>query len=406
MVTSMKQIKILLTENIHTVAYDLLTQEGFKVTRLTQALSESELLQELPKYHVVGIRSKTELRKSLLQLNPHLLMVGCFCIGTNQVDINFAKQIGVPVFNAPHSNTRSVAELVVAEIVCLSRQIMDRSRLAHEGGWLKSADGSREVRGKTLGIIGYGHIGTQVSILAESMGMKVMFYDIVKKLPLGNALAANSLEELLAQSDFVTLHVPGTPLTKNLMSLSRLKLMKKGSYLLNLSRGDVVDLVGLSDLIKSRHIYGAAVDVFPEEPKSNQERFNTPLQNLSNVILTPHIGGSTEEAQYAIGIEVATSMIQYLRFGQTAGAVNFPNVTLPLARKSFVRVANMHRNQPGALGQINQKIASLGGNIIGQALVTDDDLGYTLIDIEGLKSSDVQAEFENELSVSIRTRIL
>jgi D-3-phosphoglycerate dehydrogenase len=402
----MKNLSILLLENVHPVAEEILTKEGFKVTRLSQALSEGELLQELPKYQAVGIRSKTEIRKSVLEANSHLFMIGCFCIGTNQVDLAEAKKNGIPVFNAPHSNTRSVAELVVAEIICLSRQIMDRSRLAHEGGWLKSAEGSREVRGKTLGIIGYGHIGTQVSILAESLGMKVVFYDIVKKLPIGNARTCANLEELLRVSDFVTLHVPGTSLTKNLMSAQRLKMMKKGSYLLNLSRGDVVDLVALSDLIKMRHIAGVAVDVFPEEPKSNQERFSTPLQNLSNIILTPHIAGSTEEAQQAIGIEVANSMIQYLKYGQTMGAVNFPNVNLAITPKHSIRLANIHRNQPGALGLINHKIASLGGNIIGQALVTDDDLGYTLIDIEGLKASDVEREFQKEDSFSIRTRIL
>lgn len=402
----MTNINILLLENIHPVAEEILTQEGFKVTRLSRALSEAELLEELPKYQAIGIRSKTEIRKSVIEMNSHLLIIGCFCIGTNQVDLVESKKLGIPVFNAPHSNTRSVAELVIAEVICLSRQIMDRSRFAHEGGWLKSAEGSREVRGKTLGIIGYGHIGTQVSILAESMGMKVVFYDIVKRLPIGNAQACQSIEELLAVSDFVTLHVPGTSLTKNMMNSSRLRQMKKGAYLLNLSRGDVVDLVALAELIKMRHIAGAAIDVFPEEPRSNQERFISPLQNLPNVILTPHIGGSTEEAQYAIGLEVAKSMIQYLRFGQTMGAVNFPNLNLGLSQKSSVRIANMHRNQPGALSIINQKIASLGGNIIGQALVTDDEMGYTLIDIEGLKPSDIEAEFKNENSVSIRTRVL
>jgi D-3-phosphoglycerate dehydrogenase / 2-oxoglutarate reductase len=399
-------INILLAESIHPVAEDILSQKGFQVTRLNHALTQEQLEQELPKYQVIGIRSKTEIPRAILETQSHLLMIGCFCIGTNQVDLKAAQHYGIPVFNAPHSNTRSVAELVMAEIICLSRKIMDRSFLAHQGGWLKSAEGSREIRGKTLGIIGYGHIGTQVSVLAEAFGMKVVFYDIIKKLPMGNAQPLESLDDLLAQSDFVTLHVPGTPLTKNLINQDKLKKMKKGSYLLNLSRGDVVDLEALSQGLKTGDIAGAGVDVFPEEPQSNKDSFRSPLQQLPNVILTPHIGGSTEEAQYAIGLEVANSMIAFLMFGQTLGAVNFPQAFLGHSYKKALRIANIHRNQPGALSLINQKIANLGGNIIGQSLVTDDDIGYTLIDIEGLDPLKVEKEFSKELPVSLRTRLL
>lgn len=402
-----RSLSILLLENIHPVAKQLFETEGFQVEALKSALSADELSLKLKSYQALGVRSKTEIPTQVLTQSPHLLAIGCYCIGTNHVDLRSAKLSGVPVFNAPHSNTRSVAELVMAEVVCLARQIMDRSQKAHKGEWIKSAEGSHEVRGKTLGIVGYGHIGTQVSVLAESFGMRVLFYDVTKKLPIGNAQATGSLKELLAASDFVTLHVPSTTQTKKLIGDKELKKMKPGAYLLNLSRGDVVDLPALATHIASGHIGGAGVDVFPVEPASNSEKFISELQGLGNVILTPHIGGSTEEAQYAIGIEVATAMIQFLKYGTTVGAVNFPAVQLGLrGEQKVTRISNIHRNQPGALANINQQIGSVGGNIVGQALVTDGDIGYAVIDIEGDNLGELDKKIQNQSNISIRTRQL
>lgn len=398
------QISILLTESIHPVAKERLEASGFNVDLIKAALSADELNEKLPHYQVLGIRSKTEVRESVLAQNPHLLTIGCFCIGTNQVDLNFAKKKGIPVFNAPHSNTRSVAELVMAEIVCLSRQLFDRSQLAHQGGWLKSADGSREIRGKTLGIVGYGHIGSQVSVLAEAFGMRVLFFDVIKKLPLGNAQATQDLDELLALSDFITLHVPSTPSTKWMINVDKIQKIKKGAFLLNLSRGDVVDISALAQALKEQRLSGAAVDVFPLEPSSNKELFKSELQGLSNVILSPHIGGSTEEAQYAIGIEVSNALTAFLLEGQSLGAVNFPNIYMPKIAGAH-RISNIHRNQPGALGEINQALAGKGANIVGQSLVTDADMGYTLIDIEAHQNPQYLSQAITEQAQrSIRTR--
>ncbi len=301
----MSALRFLLVENIHSIACDTLIAEGFKVDAVSHAPSEDELLKMLPNYDVLGIRSKTEVTTEVLKKILALPTIGCFCIGTNQVDLMTAREVGIPVFNAPHSNTRSVAELVIAEMISLSRQLGDRNTKAHAGEWVKSAEGSKKVRGKTLGIVGYGHIGSQVSVLAESMGLKVAFFDVIKKLPLGNAIAKSSLEELLKVSDFVTLHVPETPETRDMIGAKELSMMKKGSHLINASRGTVVVIDALVDALKSKHIAGCAIDVFPDEPASNKEKFKTPLQGVPNVILTPHIGGSTEEAQYAIGMEVA-----------------------------------------------------------------------------------------------------
>lgn len=399
-----KSISILLTENIHPIAKERLEGWGFKVDLIKPALSSDELMERLPHYQVLGIRSKTEIRETVLAKNPHLLTIGCFCIGTNQVDLNIAKKMGIPVFNAPHSNTRSVAELVLAEIVCLSRQLFDRSQLAHQGGWLKSADGSREIRGKTLGIIGYGHIGSQVSVLAEAFGMKVIFFDVIKKLPLGNAQATQSLDELLGNSDFITLHVPSTPATKWMMSAEKIQKIKSGAFLLNLSRGDVVDIAALAQAIKDNKLGGAAVDVFPLEPSSNKDLFKSELQGLPNVILSPHIGGSTEEAQYAIGIEVSNALAAFILEGQTLGAVNFPNIYMPKLAGAH-RISNIHRNQPGALGEINQALAAKGANIVGQSLVTDAEMGYTLIDVEGHQdAAELSNAITQQSSRSIRTR--
>jgi D-3-phosphoglycerate dehydrogenase len=335
---------------------------------------------------------------------PISLTIGAFCIGTNQIDLRAAKSLGIPVYNAPHSNTRSVAELVIAEMIALSRQLGDRNTRAHLGEWIKSADGSREVRGKTLGIIGYGHIGSQLSILAESLGLRVIFYDILKKLPLGNATMAKNVAEVFEVADFVSLHVPETPQTRNMITKRELAWMKKGSCLINASRGTVVVIEDLVEALKSNHLGGCAIDVFPMEPSSNKEKFLSPLQNIPNVILTPHIGGSTEEAQYAIGMEVAESFRRYLKIGSTSGAVNFPNVDLPLGQKAS-RVLNVHRNEPGVLGEINGLISQAGANIQAQFLSTDEKIGYLVMDLEVLNVSELAQQIQG-LKRSLRTRVL
>ncbi len=400
----MDKIKILLVEGIHPVAKERLEEEGFHVDLLSHAPPAAELNKLLPAYQALGIRSKTELTKEVLLQNKNILTVGCFCIGTNQVDLVEAKSLGLPVFNAPHSNTRSVAELVIAEMIALSRQLGDRNSLAHRGEWMKSADGSREVRGKVLGIVGYGHIGTQVSILAEAMGLKVVFFDSVKKLPLGNALSKNSLKELLQESDFVTLHVPETLETKDMIGEREFSWMKKGSCLINASRGSVVVIEDLVKALQTKQIAGCAIDVFPHEPASNKEKFQSPLQNLSNVILTPHIGGSTEEAQYAIGLEVAESFRRYLKIGSSLGAVNFPNVDLPV-KKGTSRILNVHRNEPGVLGDINGLISKAGANIEAQFLSTDDKIGYLVMDLHSSQAKNLCQEI-SALPRSIRTRVV
>ncbi|QDK38739.1 phosphoglycerate dehydrogenase [Bdellovibrio sp. NC01] len=396
--------RILLVENIHEVAKQKLSEEGFHVDMLSHAPTEDELIQLVANYDVLGIRSKTEITKKVLDNSKHLLTIGCFCIGTNQVDLSVAREKGIPVFNAPHSNTRSVAELVIAEMIALSRQLGDRNTKAHVGEWVKSAVGSKEVRGKTLGIVGYGHIGSQVSVLAESMGLKVVFFDVIKKLPLGNAVAMHSLEELLKVSDFVTLHVPETPETKDMIGAKELAAMKKDAHLINASRGTVVVIPALVEALKSKHIGGCAIDVFPEEPASNKEKFVSPLQGVANVILTPHIGGSTEEAQYAIGIEVAESFRRYLKIGSTSGAVNFPNVDLPV-KQGTSRLLNVHRNEPGVLGEINGLISKAGANIEGQYLSTDERIGYLVMDVHSSHAKALAGEIE-KLSRSIRTRVV
>ena len=395
---------ILLVENIHPVAKEVLEGEGYHVDLLTHAPSEEELIQLIPKYCALGIRSKTEITKRVLEHSGSVLTIGAFCIGTNQIDLQAARKKGIAVFNAPHSNTRSVAELVIAEMIALSRQLGDRSMKAHQGEWIKSAEGSREVRGKTLGIVGYGHIGSQVSILAEAMGLKVLFYDVVKKLPLGNARNCTTLEELLSSSDFVTLHVPELPETMNMIGAQELAQMKKGACLINASRGTVVVIQALVEALKSKHLGGCAIDVFPVEPASNKEKFVSPLQNLNNVILTPHIGGSTEEAQKAIGLEVAESFRRYLRIGSSSGAVNFPNVDLPI-KKGTSRILNVHRNEPGVLGEINTIISNAGANIEGQYLSTDDEIGYLVMDVHSTHAEQLAKDIE-KLQRSIRTRVV
>lgn len=395
-------LSILLVENIHPVAAERLQAEGFRVERLSHAPSEKELLEILPDYEVLGIRSKTEITRKVIESNPHLFAIGAFCIGTNQIDLKAAKAWGMPIFNAPHANTRSVAELVIAEMIALSRQLGDRSGAAHRGEWMKSVDGSREVRGKTLGIIGYGHIGSQLSVLAEAMGMRVLFHDVVKKLPLGNARPTRGLEELLESSDFVSLHVPETPQTRDLIGKKQLSKMKNGSYLINASRGTVVEIDALVAAIRSGHLAGCAIDVFPAEPASNKEAFRSELQGLPNVLLTPHIGGSTEEAQHAIGLEVAESFRRFLKIGTTAGAVNFPNVELPPGHGAC-RVLNVHRNEPGVLGEINGIVSRAGANIQAQFLATDENIGYLVMDLETRAAKKLVQEIQN-LERSIRTR--
>jgi len=400
------EIRILLLENIHPVALEMLKDEGFNVEAVKSALTEAELLVRAKDVHILGIRSKTKLTRKYFESARKLLSVGAFCIGTNQIELEPARSHGVPVFNAPFSNTRSVAELVLAEIVILSRQVGDRSQQLHKGKWDKSAVGCFEVRGKTLGIIGYGHIGSQLSVLAESFGMKVVYYDIVTKMPIGNSRQIQKMDDLLAQSDFVTLHVPETPQTKNMIGAKQLAQMKKGSYLINASRGTVIEIPALSESLKAKHLSGCAIDVFPEEPESNDQVFKSEIQNLPNVILTPHIGGSTEEAQQNIGIEVATSISKFINNGSTTGSVNFPVVDLPIQNQgSSHRILNIHKNVPGVLKNINSIISDVGANISGQYLATDPEIGYLIVDLDKQLSEKVREQVA-ALSTSIRTRIL
>jgi len=354
--------------------------------------------------HILGIRSKTHVTAEVLANAKRLLTLGCFCIGTNQVDLDAANRRGIPVFNAPFSNTRSVAELVISEVVALARQLGDRSREVHEGNWKKTADGSHEIRGKTLGIVGYGHIGSQVGVLAEAMGMRVVFFDVMTKLPMGNNKSLPTLEELLKVSDFVTLHVPATPQTKMMISAPQLAVMKRGAHLINNSRGSVVDIDALAAAIKEGRVGGAAVDVFPEEPEGNGTGFQSALRGLPNVILTPHIGGSTEEAQESIGYEVATSLTKFTNTGTTTGTVNFPAVELPLL-PGMHRILNVHKNVPGVLRDVNKIIADLNANIVGQVLATDSNIGYLVMDV----AKDVSIEVRDgisKLDTNIKTRIL
>jgi D-3-phosphoglycerate dehydrogenase len=398
-------IKILLLENIHPCAREALVAEGFQVDVEKGALGEDQLARALSGYQAVGIRSKTQITRKVLAANPHLNVIGAFCIGTNQINLMESNHLGIPVFNAPYSNTRSVAELVMAEMIGLSRNLGDINTAAHRGEWIKSAKGAHEVRGKTLGIVGYGHIGSQVSVLAEGLGLRVLYYDIVKKLPLGNARSMDSLNDLLGASDFVTLHVPETPLTKNMIGTAQFKAMKPQSCLINASRGTVVDIPALRDALNSGHVAGAAVDVFPEEPENNDQRFVSELQNLRNVILTPHIGGSTEEAQEAIGLEVSHSLIQFFQNGLTLGAVGFPAVNVPPKPEGVCRLINVHRNVPGVLGEINGICSRAKANIRAQYLSTDMNIGYLVMDIELAEPSSV---FDGvaKLPTSIKTRLV
>jgi D-3-phosphoglycerate dehydrogenase len=400
-----EKIKILLLEGVHQSAVETLKRNGYSnIDYVKTSLPEVELIERISDVHFVGIRSRTHLNQRVIDAAEKLVAVGCFCIGTNQVDLQATKERGIAVFNAPFSNTRSVAELVLGEILLLLRGIPQRNAMAHRGEWFKSAIGSYEARGKTLGIIGYGHIGTQLGIMAENIGMKVEFYDIEDKLTLGNAQQIQNLTQLLQRADVVSLHVPETPSTKNLIGMAELEVMKQGAILINASRGTVVDIDALSESLRDKKLAGAAIDVFPLEPKSNDEEFVSPLREFDNVILTPHVGGSTQEAQENIGIEVAGKLAKYSDNGSTLSAVNFPEVSLPeLANRS--RLLHVHVNRPGVLTQINQAFAQHGINIAAQYLQTDDKIGYVVIDVD-TDHSEVALKELSAVEGTIRARIL
>ena len=401
---SPKNLTALLTENIHKQAELVLKELGINIKRLNKAPSEKELINSLKQVNALCSRSRTHINKQVL-LNSNLDCIGAFCIGVNQVDLKTACWRGVPVFNAPYGNTRSVAEMVIGFLVGLSRSLFDRSQSLHKGIWNKSAEGCFELRGKTLGIIGYGNIGSQLSVLAEALGMKVLYYDIVSKLPIGNAKPCFHLKNLLNNSHFVTLHVPETPQTKKLMGSREISCMKKGGYLINTSRGSVVDIPALKKALKSKHLAGAALDVFPSEPKSNKEKFKSPLQNLESVILTPHIGGSTEEAQLSIVFEVCKSLKDFLKTGSIQNSVNFPDLLIPSAGSETTRISNIHKNQPGVLSAINKLISQSGVNIKSQYLATNEQIGYLVMDLEK-KNVRKLADQMSKLKVSIKTRIV
>lgn len=399
------KIKVLLLEGIHDNANLFFRENGYTdVECINGALSGDELEKKLLTTHIIGIRSRTELRKDLLFNTPKLFAIGCFSIGTNQVDIQDAKMLGIPVFNAPFSNTRSVAELVIAEIIMLMRGIPEKNALAHQKIWMKSFNNSVEIRGKTLGIIGYGHIGSQVSILAESLGMKIVYFDIEKKLSLGNSKHVASLNDLLKISDCVTIHVPLTELTRNMISTDQIALMKKGACLINASRGDVIDYKSVADGLRSKHLAGVAADVFPKEPSSNDKPFENDLQDFNNVILTPHIAGSTLEALANIGLEVAEKLVRYSDTGSTIGAVNFVEIALQ-ANSSKQRFLHIHKNVPGVLGEINHYFSSRGINISAEYLQTDADLGYVILETDSELDASVLQDLKN-IPHTIRVRIL
>jgi D-3-phosphoglycerate dehydrogenase len=401
-------MKIVLLEGVHASAVEAFRADGYtNIEFHEKALPDPQLIAAVEDAYLVGIRSATQLTRNVIGAASHLTAVGCFCIGTNQVDLDAAQDRGIPVFNAPFSNTRSVAELVLAEIILLLRGIPARNAAAHRGQWLKTASGSREARGKTLGIIGYGHIGTQVGVLAESLGMQVVFYDIEMQLALGNARPMPTLEALLEIADVVTCHVPQTPLTNHMIDAAAIAKMKKGASLINAARGQVVDIDALDRALACGHIGGAALDVFPKEPKGNADEFLSPLRGKDNVILTPHIGGSTQEAQRDIGIEVSSKLLKYSNNGSTLGAVNFPEVSLP-AYPGQHRLLHIHRNQPGVLSEVNSVLSGKHINITGQYLQTNPKIGYVVIDIEAPERAVSQQLRKrlDQVAGTIRTRIL
>lgn len=400
-----ERINILFLENISDKAVQYFKQQGYaNVKKIAGALSEEELVKEVKDVHLLGIRSKTQITPKVLEAAKKLQAIGCFCIGVNQVDLKAATKKGVVVFNAPYSNTRSVAELVIGISVMLIRKIVDKNIAAHKGIWMKDAKGSYELRGKTMGIIGYGNIGSQVSVLCEALGMKVLFYDTETKLPLGNAVAAKNMKEVLSNSDIISLHVPETPQTKNLINRNNIRLFKKGSILLNYARGEVVDLKALSEAINEGVIAGAGIDVYPWEPEKNGDHFDTPLQGLPNVILTPHIGGSTEEAQQNIGEDVSVKLFQYLERGITNGSHTVPAIGLPPVDGAH-RILHIHKNVPGVLSAINTALSKNNINIVGQYLKTNEEIGYVVLDVDK-KLSKRAVELLKEVKETIKVRML
>lgn len=399
------KIKFVLLEGVHQSAVDTLKAAGYSnIDYLKTALTDDELIERIKDAHFVGLRSRTQLTRKVFENADKLIAVGCFCIGTNQVDLQAAQEHGVVVFNAPYSNTRSVAELVIAEAILLLRGIPEKNAACHRGEWQKTATGSFEIRGKTLGLIGYGSIGSQVSVLAEALGMRVIFCDTVNKLPLGNATQIPTLDALLAKSDIVSLHVPEIASTKNMIGKDELAKMKPGSILINASRGTVVDIDALADALESGHLAGAAIDVFPVEPKSNDDEFISPLRAFDNTILTPHIGGSTAEAQENIGLEVASKLVKYSDNGTTTSSVNFPEVALP-SQENAHRLLHVHTNSPGVLTAINKIFSENNINICGQYLQTNENVGYVVVDV-GAAYSDVALEQLRAIPGTIRCRVL
>ncbi len=402
---SKEKIKILLMEGVSDAAVQSFKHAGYKnITSLSHALPHDELIKKIKGVHFLGIRSRSQINAEVLSRAERLAAVGCFCIGTNQVDLAAAEALGIPVFNAPFSNTRSVAELVLAEIILLMRGVPEKNARAHRGVWEKSAANAYEIRGKKLGIVGYGHIGTQLGIMAESLGMRVLYYDIEHKLPLGNAIPVDSLHELLSGVDVVSLHVPETPQTRNMIGARELALMPRGRYLINASRGTVVDIEALVDALRDGHLHGAAVDVFPVEPKSNDDEFVSALREFDNVILTPHIGGSTQEAQENIALEVAGKLVKYSDNGSTMTAVNFPQAAIP-DHYDKRRILHIHHNLPGVLEKINRVFSDRGVNIASQYLQTSRSIGYVVMDVE-LEDAKPLVEALREIEGTIRTRML
>lgn len=399
------KIRFLLLEGVHQNALDVLHAAGYNnIDYRKTALDEDALIEAIKDAHFIGIRSRTQITEKVLDAANKLIAVGCFCIGTNQVNLDAALLRGIPVFNAPYSNTRSVAELVLGQLILLLRGIPEKNALVHRGGWSKSAEGSYEARGKTLGIVGYGSIGTQLSVLAESLGMKVIYFDVITKLPLGNARQVANMQELLAQSDVVSLHVPELPSTKNIMRAEQFAQMKKGAIFINAARGTCVDIDDLAAAIESGHLNGAAIDVFPKEPKANDEEFLSPLRAFDNVILTPHIGGSTQEAQANIGLEVAEKFVRYSDAGATITAVNFPEVAIP-QQEGTHRLLHIHQNVPGVLSAVNQLFAQQNINIAAQSLMTKGDVGYLVMDVDA-GASTAALEALQTVQGTIRVRIL
>ncbi|EAZ99247.1 phosphoglycerate dehydrogenase [Marinobacter sp. ELB17] len=400
-----RKIRILLLEGVHQSALDSLHAAGYtNIESLSHSLAEDELIKKIADAHFVGLRSRTQLTEAVFEAAKKLVAVGCFCIGTNQVDLQAATRRGVAVFNAPFSNTRSVAELVLAQAILLLRGVPEKNAKAHRGEWIKSAKNSYEIRGKKLGIIGYGNIGTQFSVLAEGLGMEVYFYDVVSKLSIGNATQVGSMQELLNLCDVVSLHVPETAATKYMFKAEQLAQMKPGSILMNASRGTVVDIEALADSLRSGKLLGAAVDVFPVEPKSNSEEFVSPLREFDNVILTPHVGGSTIEAQENIGREVAEKLSMYSDNGTSVSSVNFPEVALP-SHPNQHRLLHIHENVPGVMSEINQVFSANGINVCGQYLQTKDDIGYVVIDVDKAYG-ELALEKLLEVKGTIRCRVL